>query len=307
MKALSLICFLILAIAGFAQVKTDTTFYDRDGETLDTRSGSYYYGLYETVKGKESFNYRYTSNNQLRRETPSQFAFESFVETWFYQNGAVLAKGIFRNGKGAGKVLMWYDNGNSLAELEFAPLQNITEPNFIIIQYWDSLGNHLVVDGEGTGDFKFPELLDNGIGTVSKGYKNGPWVGTIGKDNYKEVYKDGDLLQGELTSDGRTYTYSKLVTLPTYEGGDEGIVKYLKKNIRYPLAASKDRAEGMVLVEFIVEPDGSTSHLVIIKGVHDSCDKEAKRVISQMKAWTPATHRGKPVPIKVVQPVRFTL
>ncbi len=82
---------------------------------------------------------------------------------------------------------------------------------------------------------------------------------------------------------------------------------YLKNNLRYPKHARKDRIEGEVIVQFIVNEDGSISRCTIADSLSEDCDKEALRVIEHMPAWKPATQNGQAVKMHATQRVNFTL
>jgi protein TonB len=91
------------------------------------------------------------------------------------------------------------------------------------------------------------------------------------------------------------------------EGGMEGLLKYLAKNIKYPRQAQKLGVEGKVLVQFMVNKDGSLSDFSVLKGVGAGCDEEAMRVLRESKAWKPAKQRGRAVKQRIVLPVVFKL
>ena len=65
--------------------------------------------------------------------------------------------------------------------------------------------------------------------------------------------------------------------------------------------------QGTVVVEFVVNEDGSVSGVKTVKGVDRSLDKEAERVISTLPRFTPGKQNGKAVKVKYRLPVRFTL
>ncbi len=91
------------------------------------------------------------------------------------------------------------------------------------------------------------------------------------------------------------------------EGGMETLLKFLAKNIKYPRQAQKLGVEGKVLVQFIVNKDGSLTDFSVLKGVGAGCDEEAVRVLREAKAWKPAKQRGRAVKQRIVLPVVFKL
>lgn len=65
--------------------------------------------------------------------------------------------------------------------------------------------------------------------------------------------------------------------------------------------------EGRVFVQFIIEKDGSISQVEAIRGIGESCDEEAVRVVASAPRWEPGKQRGKPVRVKMVLPISFKL
>ena len=52
--------------------------------------------------------------------------------------------------------------------------------------------------------------------------------------------------------------------MPEYPGGMEALMTYLGSNIKYPEAARKENAEGMIVVKFVVKKDGSIGKISTI-------------------------------------------
>ena len=52
--------------------------------------------------------------------------------------------------------------------------------------------------------------------------------------------------------------------LPQFPGGEVGLMKWLAQNIKYPTKAMEYGVQGRVLVQFIVEKDGSLSNFTIV-------------------------------------------
>lgn len=95
---------------------------------------------------------------------------------------------------------------------------------------------------------------------------------------------------------------------PEYPGGNEGLMKFLAENIKYPEDARKLGKDGRVVLQFIVEKDGSISNVQVLKSVHPSLDKEAVRVVSQIKRFVPGYNEDHaPVRVLYTLPVKFTL
>jgi TonB family protein len=95
--------------------------------------------------------------------------------------------------------------------------------------------------------------------------------------------------------------------MPEFPGGVKAIKNYIKENIQYPFSALKDKIEGKVYVNFIVDKFGSVNNFRIARGLNDALDKAAVYVLSQMPAWKPGKQRGRAVSVSYTVPVEFAL
>lgn len=95
--------------------------------------------------------------------------------------------------------------------------------------------------------------------------------------------------------------------MPEFPGGNAALNAYLKKNIKYPQICRENNIQGRVLIQFIVNKDGSIVEPEVVKSVNPYLDNEAIRVISTMPKWTPGEQRGKTVRVKFTVPVNFKL
>lgn len=94
---------------------------------------------------------------------------------------------------------------------------------------------------------------------------------------------------------------------PSFPGGESAMKSYLNSNVKYPDVAQENGVQGRVIVESIIEKDGSMSDVKVIRSVDPSLDREALRVVKAMPKWTPAKLKGIPVRTKCTIPVVFRL
>lgn len=117
-----------------------------------------------------------------------------------------------------------------------------------------------------------------------------------------------------------------------YPGGQGALMQYLAQNIRYPKISAENGVQGRVLVQFVIEKDGSLSNFKIVKDAKPVSDGitvnaqgttaegndipkeaygalniEALRVLRGMPNWTPAKQRGQVVRMRYTLPVTFRL
>ena len=95
--------------------------------------------------------------------------------------------------------------------------------------------------------------------------------------------------------------------MPEFQGGSTALNKFLAENIKYPAQALKDTIQGRVFVNFIVRKDGAISEAKVVRGVAESLDNEALRVVNMMPKWTPGMQKGKPVRVSFMLPINFVL
>lgn len=94
---------------------------------------------------------------------------------------------------------------------------------------------------------------------------------------------------------------------PEYKGGIKAFYSFVFKHIKYPNSARRMRIEGKVFLKFVVDKDGSVTQSEIIKGIDNSCDNEALRVLNMSPKWKPGKQRGKPVMVKMILPITYKL
>ena len=99
--------------------------------------------------------------------------------------------------------------------------------------------------------------------------------------------------------------YMFVEQMPEFSGGDKALSQFLKKNTRYPESAKNANIQGYVIISVVIEKDGSIGDVKIIRGLCESCDKEAIRVVKSMPAWIPGQHHGVNVAVIYTIPIRF--
>mgnify|MGYP000905633246 FL=1 len=86
--------------------------------------------------------------------------------------------------------------------------------------------------------------------------------------------------------------------MPSFPGGTEGLMRYLSKNIKYPVGAQKAGTQGRVVVEVIIDANGNVTNPKVSQGVDPLLDAEAIRVTANMPKWQPGTQRGQAVNVR---------
>ncbi len=91
-----------------------------------------------------------------------------------------------------------------------------------------------------------------------------------------------------------------------YPGDTPAWTRFLNKTFRYPQRALEEGVQGTIVVEFIVDRDGTVSSVEAISGPME-LREEAVRVIRKSGKWTPAVQNGRQVKSYKKQPIQFRL
>ncbi len=95
--------------------------------------------------------------------------------------------------------------------------------------------------------------------------------------------------------------------MPEFPGGMKRSMDFIQKEMRYPEEAKNAGIQGLVILQFIIEKDGTPAQPRIVRSVHPLLDKEALRIIRQMPKWTPGKQDGRPQRVLYPIPIQFRL
>ncbi len=112
---------------------------------------------------------------------------------------------------------------------------------------------------------------------------------------------------GTTSGDPTVYDMSGVHKSPYFPGGEQELLVYLSKHIRYPEAARIAGISSQVVVSFVVNTDGSISDIAVLKDPGAGCGNEVLRVVTGMPRWVPGESNGHPVRVRFYLPVRFEL
>ena len=96
--------------------------------------------------------------------------------------------------------------------------------------------------------------------------------------------------------------------MPSFPGGDAALMSYINKHIKYPQSALDANIQGKVVVQFVVEKDGSVGEAIVARGLDKDLDQEAIRVSKSLPKFNPGTNaNGEPVRVVYTYPVTFKI
>jgi TonB family protein len=95
--------------------------------------------------------------------------------------------------------------------------------------------------------------------------------------------------------------------MPQFPGGQTALLKFFSDNLVYPDSALAKKISGKVVIQFVINTDGGTTNLKVVRGIGSGCDEEAIRIASTMPNWIPAEENGQKFAVKYTIPVSFKL
>jgi protein TonB len=105
--------------------------------------------------------------------------------------------------------------------------------------------------------------------------------------------------------------YNKAESNPSFIGGNEAMMTYLKKNVKFPQDALDKQEEGLVYVDFVIEKNGTVREVEVTEQTNEDVDasfrSEAARVVASMPKWSPGRQNGKAVDVKYSVPISFEI
>lgn len=157
-------------------------------------------------------------------------------------------------------------------------------------------------DVSGTGTWSGLGVAAGELGEVAKNYRKAIRIAT--QDYFKN--KAGEV--GEKNSDsGDDEIYLTPEVEAQYPGGEAALMMQLARTLRYPVYAMEKHITGHVVLQFVVEKDGSIGPIKVKQSLEERCDAEAILAVSKLGKFTPAQHQGQPVRCYLSIPVSFRL
>lgn len=93
----------------------------------------------------------------------------------------------------------------------------------------------------------------------------------------------------------------------SFPGGPKAWNLFLRNNLRYPAAAKNARAEGQVILKFIVTSTGGLKDVIVASNPNQDLSIEALRVLRKAPKWVPKQVGGKAVDSEMTLRIVFRL
>lgn len=110
-----------------------------------------------------------------------------------------------------------------------------------------------------------------------------------------------------IPEDTTIYDFDDVEVKPSYPGDMDAFLTFLNMNMHYPESAETDSIEGRVIVQFVVEKDGSLSNYDVLQSPDDRLTEEVMRVLRMMPRWQPGQQNGRKVRCRYKVPFKFRM
>ncbi|RDV14371.1 TonB family protein [Pontibacter diazotrophicus] len=121
-----------------------------------------------------------------------------------------------------------------------------------------------------------------------------------------EVYDGGKMVSGKLFDEaGGEMEFFPMEQMPEFPGGEQKMLNWLSRNIKYPKSMRKEKVQGLVVLSYVVEENGSIGEVEVVKELHPAADAEAVRMLNSMPAWKPGLQEGKPIDVRYTLPINY--
>lgn len=316
---MKLLLIFYLSFCTILQAADPKTYYDSDGNITTLSDASFYrisnqYPIEDRyhvtdfyMSGEVASSGAYLTSSYKVKD--GEFAF-------YYPNGQIKSRGSFKENLRLGEWKWWYPNGQPMKDALIIHTNAVPNEEIVLtVNFWDQKGNQIVSQGKGEltqyNEYQYvDELYVVAKGNILDGLKHGPWLGYDKEGNllYRELYREGLLLRGRAFVDnGNSVKYNTVSKAPMPVGGVRSLQKHINKSLQYPRNARYENISGQVLVQFVVDKDGSIQDVEAIKGIGGGCDEEAVRVIESFGSWEPGVQRGQLRTSRMIMPISFQI
>lgn len=114
-----------------------------------------------------------------------------------------------------------------------------------------------------------------------------------------------ELDEESIDTSGKIYSTTEMP--PSFPGGQAALMSWISSNLQYPERAQENAIQGSVIVQFVVNTDGTIEQVSILRGVDNELDNEAVRIVKGMPSWEPGKNFGMIVRSRYRLPISFKL
>ena len=323
MKFLFIFTTLLTTFLFFGQETNDGIFYYDSIGNSTQKENYHYYKIIKDFKLKQN-KYKYTYFNKKNNITSEGYTSNKMYNTnvdeykSYYNNGNLKEVIVYDSlSRMNGMFIEYYENGKKAIEGENKIIDN--KSNHTILSFWDQNGKQTVTNGNGiySRTKKEEKYFFSEKGRYKNGLKDGDWEGKESYSNdvnclltFNEKYQDGRLVEGcSYDDDYNPHIYTEQFINPEPKEGLSSFLKFVQRNYHTDEIAeniTKD-ISGRIIVEFVVEKDGTINDIRVIKDLGFGTGKEAVRMLKSAPKFVPGQSRGKTVRVRYMLPIYINI
>lgn len=111
----------------------------------------------------------------------------------------------------------------------------------------------------------------------------------------------------ENSNDSDNEVFTIVEDQPVPYGGMKAFYEFISEELKYPEEAHRNKVEGKVFVQFVVDEQGYLTDVTTVKGIGYGCDEEGERAVKNSPKWKPGKQRGRKVKVRMILPITFSL
>ena len=113
--------------------------------------------------------------------------------------------------------------------------------------------------------------------------------------------------EAAIVEDNSVHDFASIEVSPSFPGGMDKFYGYVSKNYNYPAAARENGVSGRIIMQFVVEKDGSLTDIKVLRDLGMGTGDEAIRMLKKAPKWTPGVQNGRPVRVQYTLPIMLNL
>lgn len=152
-------------------------------------------------------------------------------------------------------------------------------------------------------DSMLPEIFGNDVREIIKEIQKRSGYGS-GQETYEGIPFKEIVVIGKIEAPNEGAIFDIVEQMPSFKGN---VDQWLSLHLVYPDEAKKNGIQGRVIVQFVVNRDGSISDAKIVRSVNPLLDEEALRLIKNMPKWNPGKNNNENARCRFTLPVTFKL
>lgn len=111
----------------------------------------------------------------------------------------------------------------------------------------------------------------------------------------------------KITEDNGVYSTASVEVMPDYPGGIDKFLQWVGENYKYPPAAQEAGVSGRIIVQFVVEKDGTLTDIQVPRDLGYGIGDAAKKLLARSKKWKPGVQNGRNVRVQYTLPLMLQM